>query len=147
MAHLNDRRYCCVASATHNIAVPDSFIHSETSCSISQVSPSPGRMDVAVCNGFNPTRVFLKQMSTNSTARVIVLETDITHPAQPTAANTDYSIWSINVNGTDRRSWYCILLPKIAGRNTHFAEGACFVHSVGQGHTDLEILNYEPEEV
>ncbi|KAJ7447506.1 heme peroxidase [Mycena galericulata] len=103
-------------------AIQDSFMLSETSCKIED--PFTGRMDVAVraalyiCsrvvmseefqvrNGVNPTRVYLEEVTTDRVSRPIIVEIDITPPAEPVAANSAYSLWSINL--TDPNTFYSI---------------------------------------
>ncbi|KAJ7225026.1 heme peroxidase [Mycena rebaudengoi] len=77
-------------------AVQDSVLFSESSCLFSP-HPVSARMDIAVRNGVNPSRVFLERATTDSTGRPIVIETDIAPPTQPIAANAAYSIWSHNL--------------------------------------------------
>ncbi|KAJ6488996.1 heme peroxidase [Mycena sanguinolenta] len=82
-------------------AVEDGVIFSETSCYTSLDPPFTGRFDVAVRNGVNPTRVYLEELGvTDSVGRIIVPEVDIVPPAQPVTVNANYSLWSINVTGT-----------------------------------------------
>ncbi|KAF8142799.1 heme peroxidase, partial [Mycena galopus ATCC 62051] len=75
-------------------AVQDGVVFSETSC---QTQEPLWRLDVAVRNNANVTRVYLEQSVTDSVGRVSVNETDIAPPAQPAAANAAYSIWSLNI--------------------------------------------------
>ncbi|KAF7342606.1 Peroxidase [Mycena sanguinolenta] len=78
-------------------AIQDGFLFSQTSCQVAV--PLSGRIDVAVWNGVNPTRVFLQEITvtTDSVQRIVVTELDILPPAEPVPANSAYSIWSINV--------------------------------------------------
>ncbi|KAJ7830416.1 hypothetical protein B0H14DRAFT_3143560 [Mycena olivaceomarginata] len=67
--------------------------------------PQKWRLDVAIRNDLNPSRVFLVQVGTvDSVDRQIVVETDIPRPTQPVSANTNYSIWSIAL--TDENSYF-----------------------------------------
>ncbi|KAF8126229.1 heme peroxidase [Mycena galopus ATCC 62051] len=75
-------------------AIQDGFMFSQTSC---QVESGTGRFDVAVRNGLNPTRVYLEESITDSIQRVSVTELNIAPPSQPIAANSAYTVWSINV--------------------------------------------------
>ncbi|KAF7351710.1 Peroxidase [Mycena sanguinolenta] len=54
--------------------IQDGFLFSKTSC---LVAPLSGRIDVAVRNGVNPTRVFLQEFTTDSVQRIVVTEVDI----------------------------------------------------------------------
>ncbi|KAJ6616379.1 heme peroxidase [Mycena sp. CBHHK59/15] len=83
-------------------AVQDGVIFSETSCQ----SRSAGRLDVAVRNGLNPTRVYLEHVTSDSVGRLVIVEIDIAPPAQPIAANSVYSMWSMNL--TDPIALYSI---------------------------------------
>ncbi|KAF7375657.1 Peroxidase [Mycena sanguinolenta] len=86
-------------------AVLDGVVFSETSCYTSLDPPFTWRFDVAVRNGLNVTRVYLEELGvTDSVGRIIVPEVDIVPPVQPVAVNANYSIWSINVTGTDSYS-------------------------------------------
>ncbi|KAJ7488087.1 heme peroxidase [Mycena latifolia] len=78
-------------------AVQDGYAFSTSSCMTSE-DPPKGRFDIAVRNGFNPTRVFLEREVKDSVNRTTVEETDITPPAQPAAAGQAFSIWSIDVS-------------------------------------------------
>ncbi|KAJ6488990.1 heme peroxidase [Mycena sanguinolenta] len=82
-------------------AVQDGVVFSETSCYTSNLPSTPEwRIDVAVRNGLNPTRVYLEQIGiTDLVGRVIVPQTDIIPPAQLVPLNANYSLWSINVTG------------------------------------------------
>ncbi|KAJ6460018.1 heme peroxidase [Mycena sanguinolenta] len=77
------------------LATQDEFLFSQTSCQV--VVPLSGRIDVAVRNGVNPTRIFLQEITTDSVQRIIVTEVDITPPSEPVAANSAYSLWSMGV--------------------------------------------------
>ncbi|KAJ6533529.1 hypothetical protein B0H19DRAFT_1272177 [Mycena capillaripes] len=79
-------------------AIQDGVVFSDTSCYTSNQEPFKWRMDVAVRNGLNPTRVYLIQLgSTDSSGREIAVEVDVPPPANPVAVNADYSIWSIDM--------------------------------------------------
>ncbi|KAJ7830415.1 heme peroxidase [Mycena olivaceomarginata] len=79
-------------------AVQDGVVFSETSCYTSQHPPYKWRLDVAVRNGLDPSRVFLVQVGAeDSVERQVIVETDIPRPTQPIAANANYSIWSIEM--------------------------------------------------
>ncbi|KAF7375663.1 Peroxidase [Mycena sanguinolenta] len=82
-------------------AIQDGVVFSETSCYTSNLPPTPEwRIDVAVRNGLNPTRVYLEQIGvTDSVGRVIVPQTDIVPPAQSVPLNANYSLWTVNVTG------------------------------------------------
>ncbi|KAF7351702.1 Peroxidase [Mycena sanguinolenta] len=77
-------------------AVQDAFMYSATSCEYATM-PATGRIDVAVRNSANVTRVYLEQTATDSVGRISVTEIDITQPAVPVPANAAYSLWSINI--------------------------------------------------
>ncbi|KAJ7838158.1 heme peroxidase [Mycena leptocephala] len=77
-------------------AVQDSVIFSQSSCLFSP-SPVSARMDIAVRNGVNPSRIFLERATTDSAGRPIIIETNILPPIHPVAANAAYSIWSHNL--------------------------------------------------
>ncbi|KAJ7617347.1 heme peroxidase [Roridomyces roridus] len=85
-------------------AVQDAFMISSTSCQIE--NPPSGRIDVAVRNGVNVTRLYLEEMTTDNVGRPIVVELDITPPASPVAANPAYTVWSMNL--TDPNALYGI---------------------------------------
>ncbi|KAF8175627.1 heme peroxidase [Mycena galopus ATCC 62051] len=74
----------------------DSVLFSTSSC-LRSPDPISGRMDIAVRNGVNPTRIFLEQASFDSTGRPIVAQFDVAPPTQPVALNSVYSIWSYNL--------------------------------------------------
>ncbi|KAJ7823537.1 heme peroxidase [Mycena leptocephala] len=82
-------------------AVQDGVVFSTSSCLTSQ-DPLRGRFDVAVRNGFNPTRVYLEQEVQDNVNRTSVEETDISPPAQAVAAGNAYSLWSIHTNNTKK---------------------------------------------
>ncbi|KAF7351709.1 Peroxidase [Mycena sanguinolenta] len=75
--------------------IQDAFLFSKTSCQVGFLS---GRIDVAVRNGVNPTRVFLQEITTDSVERTVVTEVDISPPSVPVAANSAYSLWSTMMN-------------------------------------------------
>jgi hypothetical protein len=50
-----------------------------------------------VRNGFEPTRLYLERDVRDSLNRTTVQETEIKRPAQPVAANSAYSMWSIEL--------------------------------------------------
>ncbi|KAJ7874806.1 heme peroxidase, partial [Mycena olivaceomarginata] len=77
-------------------AVDDRVLFSASSCLFSP-HPLAGRLDVAVRNGVNPSRIFLENVKIDSSGHPVINETDILPPAQPIAANAVYSIWSHNV--------------------------------------------------
>ncbi|KAF7362149.1 Peroxidase [Mycena venus] len=77
-------------------AVQDSVLFSQSSCLFSP-HPVSARIDIAVRNGVNPSRIYLEHATTDSTGRPTVIETDIAPPTQPIAANSAYSIWSHNL--------------------------------------------------
>ncbi|KAJ7339973.1 putative L-ascorbate oxidase [Mycena albidolilacea] len=79
-------------------AIQDAFMLSQTSCQGG--IPVTGRVDVAVRNGVNPSRVYLEQINIDSVLRRSITEIDITPPSQLVAANSAYSLWSMN-NLTD----------------------------------------------
>ncbi|KAJ7157000.1 heme peroxidase [Mycena crocata] len=84
-------------------AVQDNILFSETSCVLEQNefgAPTKARMEVAVRNGLDPTRVFFEVEETDSFGRDFVVETDI---APPAASNATYSIWSVEVNDNLKR--------------------------------------------
>ncbi|KAJ7827249.1 heme peroxidase [Mycena olivaceomarginata] len=79
-------------------AVQDGVVFSDTSCYTSNQEPFKWRMDVAVRNGLNPTRVYLIQIgATDSIGREIAVEVDVPPPAKPVAVNANYSLWSIDM--------------------------------------------------
>ncbi|KAF7362631.1 Peroxidase [Mycena venus] len=78
-------------------AVQDGYAFSTSSC-MTSADPPKGRFDIAVRNGFNPTRVFLEREVKDSVNRTTVEETDITPPTQPVAADEAYSLWSVDVS-------------------------------------------------
>ncbi|KAF8153643.1 hypothetical protein K438DRAFT_1987444 [Mycena galopus ATCC 62051] len=86
-------------------AIQDGYAFSETSCLISFNEttglPISGQFDVAVRNGVPLSRLYLEQEVQDSTQRISVVETEISRPAHPVAANSAYSIWSINVTSFD----------------------------------------------
>ncbi|KAJ7496803.1 heme peroxidase [Mycena latifolia] len=77
--------------------VNDGVVFSETSCATS-LDPVAGRFDVAVRNGLNPTRVYLEEATRDSVSRPILVETQLSPPTQPVAAETAYAIWSIDLD-------------------------------------------------
>ncbi|KAJ6495222.1 heme peroxidase [Mycena sanguinolenta] len=77
-------------------AVQDAFMYSATSCEFA-TTPATGRIDVAVRNDANVTRVYLEQTVTDSVGRISVTQIDIAQPAVPVPANLAYSLWSINL--------------------------------------------------
>ncbi|KAF7342615.1 Peroxidase [Mycena sanguinolenta] len=80
-------------------AIQDGFLFSETSCLAA--NGMSARFDVAVRNSVNPTRVFLQEITADSVQGIVVTELDISPPFEPVAANTAYSLWSINVTDFD----------------------------------------------
>ncbi|KAJ7920924.1 putative L-ascorbate oxidase [Mycena leptocephala] len=76
-------------------AIQDGFMLSKTSCQGG--APVTGRIDVAVRNGVNPSRVYLEQINIDSVQRRSITEIDITPPSQPVAVNSAYSLWSMNL--------------------------------------------------
>ncbi|KAJ7816541.1 hypothetical protein B0H14DRAFT_2602659 [Mycena olivaceomarginata] len=100
-------------------AVQDGVVFSETSCSTPGFHRDSGELgnrpsgstEVAIGRSGNGNRsaticrVFLVQVGTvDSVDRQIVVETNIPRPAQPVSANTNYSIWSIEL--TDENSYF-----------------------------------------
>ncbi|KAJ6450911.1 heme peroxidase [Mycena sanguinolenta] len=85
--------------------IQDAFMFSETSCQVAFLS---GRIDIAVRNGVNPTRVFLQEITTDSVQRTVVAELDISPPSIPVAANSAYSLWSTMMNVTGMGANYGI---------------------------------------
>ncbi|KAJ7279989.1 heme peroxidase [Mycena rebaudengoi] len=82
-------------------AMQDGVVFSETSCVTARSdegSPIAGRFDIGVRTGLNPSRVYLEREDTDEVGRQIVLETEISPPAQLAQANSAYSIWSIAIN-------------------------------------------------
>ncbi|KAJ6458019.1 hypothetical protein C8R45DRAFT_1184190 [Mycena sanguinolenta] len=77
-------------------AVQDAFMYSATSCEFA-TTPATGRIDVAVRNDANVTRVYLEKTVTDSVGRISVTQIDIAQPAVPVPANLAYSLWSINL--------------------------------------------------
>ncbi|KAJ7804117.1 heme peroxidase [Mycena olivaceomarginata] len=78
-------------------AVQDGYMLSATSCSMGN-NPLTGRVDVAVRNGVNPARVYLEMTNHDSVGRIVITEIDIPRPSQPVAANSAYSLWSLNLS-------------------------------------------------
>ncbi|KAJ7920561.1 heme peroxidase [Mycena leptocephala] len=76
-------------------AIQDGFMLSQTSCQGG--APVTGRVDVAVRNGVNPSRVYLEQINIDSVQRRSITEIDITPPSQSVAANSAYLLWSMNL--------------------------------------------------
>ncbi|KAJ7824147.1 heme peroxidase [Mycena leptocephala] len=76
-------------------AIQDGFMLSKTSCQGG--APVTGRVDVAVRNGVNPSRIYLEQINIDSVQRRSITEIDITPPSQPVPANSAYSLWSMNL--------------------------------------------------
>jgi len=110
-------------------AVQDGVVFSETSCSNSTEPPFNWRIDVAVRNGLNPTRVFLVQIGAeDATEWQIVVETDMPPPKQSVAANANYSMWSIEL--TDDYSY--IIGAEVDGVKFAINDGA-----FGLGAADL----------
>ncbi|KAJ7193714.1 heme peroxidase [Mycena pura] len=68
-------------------AIQDGFMLSQTSC----------QGGAPVRNGVNPSRVYLEQINIDSVQRRSITENDITPPSQPVAANSAYSLWSMNL--------------------------------------------------
>ncbi|KAJ6574935.1 heme peroxidase [Mycena capillaripes] len=77
-------------------AIQDSVLFSQSSCLFSP-HPISARIDVAVRNGVNPSRIFLEHVTADSTGAISVTETDIPPPPEPVAGNAIYSIWSLNL--------------------------------------------------
>ncbi|KAJ7279357.1 heme peroxidase [Mycena rebaudengoi] len=77
-------------------ALEDRVVFSNSSCLTSEMPPT-GRFDIAVRNGFEPTRLFLEREVKDALNRTSVEETDIPRPAQPVAAGSAYSLWSIEL--------------------------------------------------
>ncbi|KAJ7267782.1 heme peroxidase [Mycena rebaudengoi] len=77
-------------------AVEDRVVFSNSSCLTSD-TPPVGRFNIAVRNGFEPTRLFLEREVKDATNHTTVEETDIARPATPVAAGSAYSLWSIEV--------------------------------------------------
>ncbi|KAJ6589732.1 hypothetical protein B0H19DRAFT_1249252 [Mycena capillaripes] len=81
-------------------AVQNGMMFSTSSC-LTPENPLKGRFDIAVRNGFNPTRVYLEQEMLDEVNRTVVVETDITPPATPVpAGNNAYSLCSIHTDNT-----------------------------------------------
>ncbi|KAF7375896.1 Peroxidase [Mycena sanguinolenta] len=76
--------------------VQDSVLFSTSSCSFSR-NPILARIDVAVRNGVNATRVFLEHTSFDSTGAPVVTRIDVPPPTQAVAVNSAYSVWSTNL--------------------------------------------------
>ncbi|KAJ6471484.1 heme peroxidase [Mycena sanguinolenta] len=76
-------------------ALQDAFIMSQTSCSSG--APEVGRIDIAVRNGVDPTRVYLESITRDSVQRVVVTEIDLTPPINPVVVNSAYVLWSMNL--------------------------------------------------
>ncbi|KAJ7435130.1 putative L-ascorbate oxidase [Mycena latifolia] len=76
-------------------AVQNSFMFSETSCLTSQ-NPFTGKLDFAVRNGVNLTRLYLEQLENDSAGRRVIVELDIPPPTHAVAANSAYSLWTLN---------------------------------------------------
>jgi hypothetical protein len=53
--------------------------------------------DKQIRNGFEPARVFLEREVRDAINRTTVEETDIEEPEDPVAANSAYSLWSIEL--------------------------------------------------
>ncbi|KAF8184650.1 heme peroxidase [Mycena galopus ATCC 62051] len=73
--------------------IQDGFMFSQTSCRIAD--PPTGRIDVAVRNGVNATRVYLEQSTNDSVQRVVVTQIEVAPPSQPIAPNSAYSLWTV----------------------------------------------------
>ncbi|KAJ7287098.1 putative L-ascorbate oxidase [Mycena rebaudengoi] len=80
-------------------AVQDGVVFSNSSCLTSK-NPLQGRLDVAVRNGLNPSRVYLVQevaQLTPEPQRPEVVETDIPRPSGSTVnPDAPYFIWSVD---------------------------------------------------
>ncbi|KAJ6497776.1 heme peroxidase [Mycena sanguinolenta] len=76
--------------------VQDSVLFSTSSC-VSSHSPILARIDVAVRNGVNATRVFLEHASSGGTEAAVITRIDIPPPTHPIAVNAAYSVWSTNL--------------------------------------------------
>ncbi|KAJ6471466.1 putative L-ascorbate oxidase [Mycena sanguinolenta] len=76
-------------------ALQDGFMLSQTSCSSG--APVVGRVDIAVRNGVNPTRVYLESITRDSVQRVVVTEIDLTPPTNPVVVNSAYVLWSMDL--------------------------------------------------
>ncbi|KAJ7191162.1 heme peroxidase [Mycena haematopus] len=88
-------------------AVQDGFMLAQTSCSTG--APEVGRVDVAVRNGVNVTRVYLEKIGTDSVHRVVITEIDIPRPSpgEGVAPNSGpYWVWSMNL--TDQSMQFTI---------------------------------------
>ncbi|KAJ7186076.1 heme peroxidase [Mycena filopes] len=81
-------------------AVQDGYVFAASSC-LTAKNPMAGRFDVAVRNGFNPTRIFLEQEVKDEVDRVSVGETNFTAPAQPVPVGDAYTLWSIAVTSQE----------------------------------------------
>ncbi|KAJ7614419.1 heme peroxidase [Roridomyces roridus] len=88
-------------------AVQDAYMFSESSCLYnSSVSPegdvtASGRVDIAVRNGVNLTRVYLETVTQDGEGRIVIVEIDIPRPEQRIAVNSAYSLWSLNTTSVD----------------------------------------------
>ncbi|KAJ6484253.1 hypothetical protein C8R45DRAFT_1099388 [Mycena sanguinolenta] len=76
-------------------ALQDGFMMSQTSCSSG--APEVGRIDIAVRNGVNPTRLYLESITRDSVQRVVVTEIDLTPPVNPVVVKSAYVLWSLNL--------------------------------------------------
>ncbi|KAF7351670.1 Peroxidase [Mycena sanguinolenta] len=76
-------------------AVQDSYMFSKTSCSSG--APLTGRLDVAVRNDANLTRLYIENKTFDSANRIVIVEVDVPRPAAPVAINSAYSLWSMNL--------------------------------------------------
>ncbi|KAJ6457968.1 putative L-ascorbate oxidase [Mycena sanguinolenta] len=76
-------------------AVQDAYMFSKTSCSSG--APVTGRLDVAVRNDANLTRLYIENKTFDSANRIVIVEVDVLRPADPVALNSAYSTWSMNL--------------------------------------------------
>ncbi|KAF8188886.1 heme peroxidase, partial [Mycena galopus ATCC 62051] len=85
-------------------AVQDAYMFSATSCQGG--APVTGRIDVAVRNGVNPTRIYLEQINIDAVQVISISQIDFTPPTTPVAINSAYSLWSMNL--TDQGASFTI---------------------------------------
>ncbi|KAJ7141910.1 heme peroxidase [Mycena crocata] len=86
----------------HGFPLEDGVVFANTSCAFDDTFTG-GRIDVGVRNGLNPSRVYLEWDSPDNTTRPITQEINIPPPAQASAADSPYTIWSVDIPSTFAR--------------------------------------------
>ncbi|KAJ7132504.1 heme peroxidase [Mycena epipterygia] len=80
-------------------AVQDGVLFSASTCLTSASPTTPPFLKTG------HRRVYIEQVTQDDVGHPIIIETDISRPAQPVPASAGYSIWSLNLTQSDFMSW------------------------------------------